>query len=163
MAKDKERIQKTVNIQNRRASYEYQFLQKYTAGIMLTGTEIKSIREGNVNLTDGFCTFLHNELWLNNVTIAKFTEGTYNNHEPTRPRKLLLNKRELNQLQKKLQEQGLTVIPVRLFITDRGFAKVEIALAKGKKLFDKREDIKERDVKREMQRERFWFEGKPIW
>ena len=155
MAQNKDRIQKSVNIQNRRASYEYQFLQKYVAGIMLSGTEIKSIREGNVNLTDGFCTFLQQELWLNQVNIAKFTEGTYNNHEPTRPRKLLLNKRELNQLQKKLQEQGLTVIPIRLFITDRGFAKVEIALAKGKKLFDKREDIKERDVKREMQREKF--------
>jgi len=155
MAKEKERIQKTVNIQNRRASYEYQFLVKYTAGIMLTGTEIKSIREGNVNLGDGFCTFLNGELYLNQVNIAKFTEGTYNNHEPTRTRKLLLNKRELNQLEKKLQEQGLTVIPIRLFINDRGFAKVEIALAKGKKLFDKREDIKERDVKREMQRERF--------
>ena len=155
MAKEKERIQKTVNIQNRRASYEYQFLVKYTAGIMLTGTEIKSIREGNVNLGDGFCSFMNGELYLNQVNIAKFTEGTYNNHEPTRTRKLLLNKRELNQLEKKLQEQGLTVIPVRLFINDRGFAKVEIALAKGKKLFDKREDIKERDVKREMQRERF--------
>jgi len=155
MAKEKDRIQKTVNIQNRRASYEYQFLVKYTAGIMLTGTEIKAIREGNVNLGDGFCTFVNGELYLNQVNIAKFTEGTYNNHEPTRTRKLLLNKRELNQLEKKLQEQGLTVIPIRLFINDRGFAKVEIALAKGKKLFDKREDIKERDVKREMQRERF--------
>jgi len=155
MAKEKERIQKTVNIQNRRASYEYQFLVKYTAGIMLSGTEIKSTREGNVNLGDGFCTFLNGELYLNQVNIAKFTEGTYNNHEPTRTRKLLLNKRELNQLEKKLQEQGLTVIPIRLFINDRGFAKVEIALAKGKKLYDKREDIKERDVKREMQRERF--------
>lgn len=155
MANDKERIKKNVNIQNRRASYEYQFLAKYTAGILLTGTEIKSVREGNVNLTDGFCTFMNNELYLNQVNIAKFTEGTYNNHEPTRTRKLLLNKRELNQLEKKLQEQGLTVIPTRLFINERGFAKVEIALAKGKKLFDKREDIKERDVKREMQRERY--------
>ncbi|WP_026464798.1 SsrA-binding protein SmpB [Adhaeribacter aquaticus] len=155
MAKEKERIKKTVTIQNRRASYEYSFINKYIAGIMLTGTEIKSIREGNVNLTDGFCTFLNGELFLNQVNIAKFTEGTYNNHEPTRTRKLLLNKRELNQLEKKLQEQGLTVIPIKLFINDRGFAKVEIALAKGKKLFDKREDIKERDVKREMQRDRF--------
>jgi SsrA-binding protein len=155
MAKDKDRIKKTVNIQNRRASYEYAFLAKYTAGIMLTGTEIKSVREGNVNLTDGFCVFLREELWLNQIHIAKFTEGTYNNHEPTRPRKLLLNKKEINQLLKKSQEQGVTIIPTRLFINDRGFAKVEIALAKGKKLYDKREDIKERDVKREMQRERF--------
>ncbi|WP_115372781.1 SsrA-binding protein SmpB [Adhaeribacter pallidiroseus] len=140
---------------NRRASYEYEFLSKYTAGIMLQGTEIKSIREGNVNLQDGFCVFQNDGLWLLQVTIAKYTEGTYNNHEPTRPRKLLLNKKELNQLSKKSEEQGLTIIPIRFFISERGFAKVEIALARGKKLYDKREDIKERDVKREMQRERF--------
>jgi SsrA-binding protein len=155
MAQEKDRIKKTVNIQNRRASYEYHFLNKYTAGIMLTGTEIKSVREGNVNLTDGFCSFLNGELWLSQVHIAKFTEGTYNNHEPTRTRKLLLNKRELTQLKKKSEEQGVTIIPTRLFINERGFAKVDIALAKGKKLYDKREDIKERDVKREMQRERY--------
>jgi SsrA-binding protein len=155
MAKDKDRIKKTVNIQNRRASYEYSFLAKYIAGIMLTGTEIKSVREGNVNLGDGFCVFLRDELWLHQINIAKFTEGTYNNHEPTRARKLLLNKKELRQLAKKSEEQGVTIIPTRLFINDRGFAKVEIALAKGKKLYDKREDIKERDVKREMQRERY--------
>ncbi|RDC63493.1 SsrA-binding protein [Adhaeribacter pallidiroseus] len=122
---------------------------------MLQGTEIKSIREGNVNLQDGFCVFQNDGLWLLQVTIAKYTEGTYNNHEPTRPRKLLLNKKELNQLSKKSEEQGLTIIPIRFFISERGFAKVEIALARGKKLYDKREDIKERDVKREMQRERF--------
>jgi SsrA-binding protein len=155
MAKDKDRIKKTVHIQNRRASYEYAFLAKYIAGIMLTGTEIKSVREGNVNLGDGFCVFLRDELWLHQINIAKFTEGTYNNHEPTRSRKLLLNKKELRQLAKKSEEQGVTIIPTRLFINDRGFAKVEIALAKGKKLYDKREDIKERDVKREMQRERY--------
>jgi SsrA-binding protein len=155
MANEKDRIKKTVNIQNRRASFEYHFLNKYTAGIMLTGTEIKSVREGNVNLTDGFCSFMNGELWLSQVHIAKFTEGTYNNHEPTRTRKLLLNKKELNQLRKKSEEQGVTIIPTRLFINDRGFAKIDIALAKGKKLFDKREDIKERDVKREMQRERY--------
>ncbi|MDB5263892.1 MAG: single-stranded DNA-binding protein [Adhaeribacter sp.] len=155
MAKEKDRIKKTVNIQNRRASYEYHFLNKYTAGIMLTGTEIKSVREGNVNLADGFCSFLSGELWLSQVHIAKFTEGTYNNHEPTRNRKLLLNKKELNQLRKKSEEQGVTIIPTRLFINERGFAKVDIALAKGKKLFDKREDIKEKDIKREMERERF--------
>ncbi len=155
MAKEKDRIKKNVNIVNRRASYEYEFLSKYTAGIMLRGTEIKAIREGNVNMQDGFCTFQQNELWLHQVTISKYTEGTYNNHEPTRPRKLLLNKKELNQLSKKSEEQGLTIIPLRFFINDRGFAKVDIALARGKKNYDKREDIKERDVKREMQRERF--------
>ncbi|QNF34934.1 SsrA-binding protein SmpB [Adhaeribacter swui] len=155
MAKDKDRIKKNVNIVNRRASYEYEFLSKYIAGIMLQGTEIKSIREGNVNLQDGFCTFMPDGLWLIQVTIAKYTEGTYYNHEPTRPRKLLLNKKELNQLSKKSEEQGLTIIPIRVFINERGFAKVEIALARGKKLYDKREDIKERDIKRELQRERF--------
>ncbi|MFC6999352.1 SsrA-binding protein SmpB [Rufibacter roseus] len=153
--KDKDRLQKTVSISNRRASYEYQFLEKYTAGIMLRGTEIKSIREGNVNLTDGYCTFHGNELFLHQVTISKYTEGTHYNHEPTRDRKLLLNKRELKQLRDKMQEQGVTLIPTRLFISDRGFAKVDIALAKGKKLYDKREDIKERDIKREMARERY--------
>ena len=151
-AKDKERIQKHVNIVNRRASYEYQFLVKYTAGIMLKGTEIKAIREGNVNMSDAFCTFYNGELWVHNMHIAKFTEGTWNNHEPMRERKLLLNKRELNQLEKKLQEQGLTIIPIRVFISERGFAKVEIALARGKKLYDKREDIKAKDQKREMDR-----------
>ena len=155
MTKDKDRIKKTVNIVNRRASYEYEFLSKYTAGIMLQGTEIKAIREGNVNLQDGFCVFQSDGLWLLQVTIAKYTEGTYNNHEPTRARKLLLNKKEMNHLSRKSEEQGLTIIPIRFFISDRGFAKVEIALARGKKLYDKREDIKERDVKREMQRERF--------
>ncbi|GAA4296708.1 SsrA-binding protein SmpB [Nibribacter koreensis] len=153
--KEKDRLQKTVSIVNRRASYEYSFIVKYTAGIMLKGTEIKSIREGNVNLTDGYCTFHGLELILHQVTIAKYTEGTHYNHEPTRDRKLLLNKRELKQLKEKAQEQGVTIIPLRLFISERGFAKVEIALAKGKKLFDKRDDIKERDIKREMARERY--------
>ena len=151
-SKEKDRIQKHVNIVNRRASYEYQFLTKYTAGIMLKGTEIKSIREGNVNMSDAFCTFHNDCLWVQQMHIAKFTEGTYNNHEPMRERKLLLNKRELNQLEKKSQEQGLTIIPIRIFISERGFAKVEIALARGKKLFDKREDIKAKDQKREMDR-----------
>lgn len=155
MAKEKDRIKKNVNIVNRRASYEYEFLSKYTAGIMLQGTEIKAIREGNVNMQDGFCNFQPDGLHLYQVTIAKYTEGTYNNHEPTRSRKLLLNKKELNQLRKKSEEQGLTIIPIRFFINERGFAKVDIALARGKKLHDKREGIKERDVKRELQRERF--------
>lgn len=151
-AKDKDRIQKNVNIVNRRASFEYQFLIKYTAGIMLKGTEIKAIREGNVNMSDAFCTFHNDGLWVHQMHIAKFTEGTYNNHEPMRERKLLLNKREMNQLEKKSEEQGLTIIPIRIFISERGFAKVEIALARGKKLYDKREDIKAKDQKREMDR-----------
>ncbi|MCC9166571.1 SsrA-binding protein SmpB [Pontibacter harenae] len=152
MAKDKERIKKHVNIVNRKASFEYQFLDKYTAGVMLKGTEIKSIREGKVNMQDGYCVFMNGELWLHNVHIATYTEGTHYNHEPMRARKLLLNKKELSRLEDKAQEQGVTIIPTRVFISDRGFAKVDIALARGKKLYDKRQDIKEKDVKRELDR-----------
>ena len=155
MANQKDRIQKQVDIRNRKAGFEYHFLAKYTAGIMLTGTEIKSIREGKVNLSDGYCAFLREELFVLNMHISPYTEGTHYNHEPLRQRKLLLEKKELRQLFAKSQEQGLTIIPIRMFTNERGYAKLEIALAKGKKLFDKREDIKEKDVKREMQRERY--------
>ena len=151
-AKDKDRIKKHVNIVNRRASFEYQFLDKYTAGIMLMGTEIKSIREGKVNMQDGYCVLHNGELFLHNVHISTYTEGTHYNHEPMRVRKLLVNKSELKKLEKGVQEQGVTIIPIRVFISDRGFAKVEIALARGKKLHDKREDIKAKDVKRELDR-----------
>lgn len=120
---------------------------------MLTGTEIKSIREGKVNMNDGWCYFQKNDLWIKNLNISTYDKGTHYNHEPLRPRKLLLNKKELNKLQDKIKEKGLTVIPLRLFINDRGFAKLEIALAKGKKLHDKRDTIKEREAKREMGRE----------
>ena len=155
MAHAKDDKPKHINIQNRRARFEYAFLVNYTAGIVLKGTEIKSIRVGSVQLGDGFCVFHPDgSLWAHNITIAQYTEGTYNNHEPTRPRKLLLNKRELKQLAGKNQEQGLTIIPVRLFVSDRGFAKLEIALAKGKKLYDKRDDLKAKDQKREMDRAR---------
>ncbi|OKL39641.1 SsrA-binding protein SmpB [Pontibacter flavimaris] len=152
MAKDKDRIKKHVNIVNRKASFEFQFLDKYTAGVMLMGTEIKSIREGKVNMQDGYCVFTRSELWLHNVHISTYTEGTHYNHEPMRARKLLLNKSELRKLERGAEEQGVTIIPTRIFVNDRGFAKVEIALARGKKLYDKRQDIKEKDMKREMQR-----------
>ncbi|ARS34791.1 SsrA-binding protein SmpB [Pontibacter actiniarum] len=152
MAKDKDRIKKHVNIVNRKASFEYQFIDKYTAGVMLKGTEIKSIREGKVNMQDGYCVFTNGELWLHNVHISTYTEGTHYNHEPMRARKLLLNKSELRKLEKGAEEQGVTIIPTRIFVNDRGFAKVEVALARGKKLYDKRQDIKEKDVKREMAR-----------
>jgi SsrA-binding protein len=156
MAKAKDTTPRAINIQNRRAGYEYSFLAKYTAGMVLVGTEIKSIRLGDANITDGYCTFGSNgTLWLHGVTIAQYTSGTYNNHEPTRARQLLLTKKEMRQLHDKSQEQGLTMIPLRMFINDRGFAKVEIALARGKKLFDKREDIKAKDQKREMDRARY--------
>ncbi len=142
-----------INIKNRRASHEYTFLAKYDVGLMLQGTEIKSIRAGEANLQDGYCLFhTDGSLWIHNLRIAPYTQGTYNNHDPMRERKLLLTKRELRQLAGKNEEQGLTIIPLRLFVNDRGFAKLEIALAKGKKLYDKREDIKAKDQKREMDR-----------
>lgn len=152
MAREKEKIEKNVNIKNKRASFEYQFLDTYIAGIMLTGTEIKSIRQGKVNLQDAYCVFLNDGLYIKQMHISTYSEGTYYNHEPLRDRKLLLQKRELNKLNGRLKDQGLTIVPVRLFINDRGFAKLEIALAKGKKLYDKREDIKEKDVKRDLER-----------
>lgn len=141
-----------INILNKRASFEYAFLEKYIAGIQLTGTEIKSIRAGKANITDGYCFFKNNELWIKNMHISEYEQGTYNNHEPNRDRKLLLNKMEINKLQKKLKDQGLTIVPLKLFISESGYAKLEIALAKGKKLFDKREDIKKRDLQRETAR-----------
>ncbi len=148
-------ITKQVDIRNRRASFEYSFLETYSAGIVLTGTEIKSIRQGKANLTDAYCLFLNDELFIRSMNISPYTEGTYNNHEPLRDRKLLLTKRELRRLTEKLKDQGLTIVPIRMYTSDRGFVKIDIALAKGKKLYDKRDSIKERDVTREMQRERY--------
>lgn len=141
-----------INIKNRRASFEYEFLEKFTAGIQLTGTEIKSIRAGKVNISDGFCFLSNGELFIKNMYIAEYEQGTYNNHEPKRTRKLLLNRNEIDKLQRKKKDVGLTIIPLSLFITKKGFAKLDIALAKGKKLHDKRETLKEKDTKREMDR-----------
>lgn len=146
---------KQVNITNKRANYEYNLLQKYTAGIQLFGTEIKSVRDGNVNLSDAFCFFLNEELFMRNMHIGTFKQGSYNNHEPLRIRKLLLKKSELNKLRIKAAERGLTIVPLKMFISETGYAKVEIAVAQGKKSFDKRESIKERDVERQMRREKF--------
>ncbi len=144
---------KSVDIRNRRASFEYAFLEEYTAGMALTGTEIKAIRQGKVNLQDAYCLFLNDGLYVRQMNISKYSEGTHYNHEPLRDRKLLLKKKELNRLTEKLKDQGLTIVPIKLFTTDRGFAKLQIALAKGKKLYDKRDSIKERDVARDMDRE----------
>ncbi len=154
MAKEKERFSNNIQIKNRRASFEYQFIETHIAGIMLFGTEIKSIREGKANLQDAFCVFVNEELWVRQMHISPYTQGTHYNHDLTRERKLLMNKRELKKLMGK-QEKGLTIIPIRLFINERGLAKLEIALAKGKKLHDKRDDIKEKDVKRELDRMQF--------
>lgn len=145
-------IVKTVNIKNRRATFEYHILDKYVAGMKLLGTEIKSIRESKVNINDSFCTFLGNELFIRNMHIAEYSFGSFYNHEAKRDRKLLMTKKELKRLKSALEQKGHTIVPLRLFINDRGLAKVEIALAQGKKDFDKRESIKEKDTKREMDR-----------
>jgi len=145
-------MQKVIDIKNKKAFFEFEFLEKFTVGMILTGTEIKSIRLGNVNMSDAWCYFSKGELFVKNLNIASYEKGTHYNHEPLRPRKLLLTKRELIKLQTKIKERGLTIVPTRVFISDRGFAKLEIALAKGKKLYDKRETIKEREMKREVQR-----------
>jgi SsrA-binding protein len=141
-----------IRIKNKRAGFEYFLTDKVTAGIVLSGTEIKSIREGKVNLTDSYCLFTGNELFVVNLHISEYTFGTHYNHEPKRARKLLLTKRELRKLQLKVKDKGITIIPVELFINEKGYAKVTIAVAKGKKFYDKRESIKEKDNRREMER-----------
>jgi SsrA-binding protein len=151
--KQKDKIIKNLNIKNSRASFEYSFLDKYTAGIVLKGTEIKSLRLGKASLQDAFCLFLGTELFVRNLHIAEYEQSSvYYNHQPKHDRKLLLTKREIKKIQLALKDVGLTIIPTRLFISDKGLAKIEIALAKGKKLHDKREDIKEKDTKREIAR-----------
>ena len=137
-----------INIKNRKAEYEYHLLSTFTAGIVLTGTEIKSIRAGKVNLTDSYCSFINGELWAHNIHISEYANGSYNNHEPKRDRKLLLNRKELKKIQSKLNDRGMTVIPTRMWINENGYAKLDIALARGKKMFDKRDSIKEKDQRR---------------
>ncbi|MBL7844798.1 MAG: SsrA-binding protein SmpB [Cyclobacteriaceae bacterium] len=149
------RFSNDINIRNKRAGYEYELLDKYIAGLVLKGTEIKSIKEGKVNLQDGYCYFNNGELFVKAITINPYAQGTHYNHEAARERKLLLKRSELKKLEGKVEEKGLTLVPVRLFINDRGFAKLEIALARGKKIHDKRDSIKERDVKRELSRIKF--------
>ena len=141
---------KNINIRNKRATFDYEILEEYVAGIVLVGTEIKSLRLGKASLVDSYCYFERNELWIRNVNIAEYTWGTCNNHVPKRDRKLLLNRKELNKLQRALQDRGLTVVGLRLFLNDRGLAKVAVGLARGRKSYDKREYIKENDAKREM-------------
>jgi len=141
-----------INIKNKRASHDYEFIDKYIAGIQLTGTEIKSIRLGKASLVDCFCFFINNEMFIKNMHIAEYWWGNLNNHDPRRDRKLLLNKKELLKLRRASQEKGLTIVAYRLFLSDKGLAKVEIALAKGRKEYDKRENLKQKDAKREMDR-----------
>jgi len=145
-------MKNAINIKNRKAKFEYEFLDTYIAGIKLAGTEIKSIREGKASIAESFCEFKDGELFVINMTVQEYSHATYFNHNPKTERKLLLKRRELRKLEKEVRNSGLTIIPLRLFINDRGFAKMEIALAKGKKLYDKREVIKERDTKRSLDR-----------
>lgn len=146
-------MQKKINILNKKARFEYEILDTYTAGIVLTGTEIKSIRASQASISEAFCEFSeYGELFVINMTIQEYVYGNYYNHAPKAERKLLLNKKELKKLQKEVQNKGLTIIPLKLFINDKGFAKLNIALAKGKKLYDKRDSIKDRDNKRDLDR-----------
>jgi SsrA-binding protein len=139
-------------IRNRSAYHEYFIEDKYDAGMVLTGTEVKSLRDGRASFNDAYCFFNKGELWVKSLHIAEYSHGTVNNHDPLRERKLLLQKRELKKLEAKMKEQGYTLIPLRIFFNEKGLAKMEIGLGKGKKLHDKRETIKNRDVEREMKR-----------
>lgn len=146
------RFSSDINIRNRQATFQYELLDKFIAGIALRGTEIKSIREGKVNLQDGYCYFSNGEIFAKGINITPYAQGTHYNHEAARERKLLMKKSELSKLESKVEEKGLALIPLRIFINDRGLAKLEIALARGKKTHDKREGIKERDIKCELSR-----------
>lgn len=141
-----------INIKNKRATFDYIITETYTAGIVLTGTEIKSIRLSKVNLVDSYCTFISNELWVKNMHISEYFYGSYNNHTARRDRKLLLQSKELRKLQQAVKNPGFTIVPTRLFINEKGLAKLVIGLARGKHEYDKRESLKERDDKREMDR-----------
>lgn len=149
---DKKKKRSAPEIVNRRATFEFHFVNRYEAGIVLRGTEIKSFRAGLVNLTDAYCTFDKGELFVRNLFISEYENGTYANHEPRRTRKLLLRRPELRKLERRATEKGFTIVPYRMYMSERGFVKMEIALAQGKKLYDKRDAIKEKDNKRELDR-----------
>lgn len=142
-----------LQIVNRRASFDYEFLETFTAGIVLVGTEIKSVRAGKASLVDAYCYFdLRGQLWVKGMNIAQYFWGSWGQHEPVRDRKLLLQKRELRHLRQSVKEKGLTIVAVKMYIAENGYAKLVIALAKGKKEYDKRQSIKEKDIRREMDR-----------
>ncbi|MEI7801018.1 MAG: SsrA-binding protein SmpB [Bacteroidota bacterium] len=144
---------KNTVINNKRALFEYEVMDKYIAGIMLTGTEVKSLREGKANMGDAFCDFRKNDLWVRHLNISEYSNGSHFNHDPMRPRKLLLKKKEIEKLQTKVKERGLTIVPISLFFSERGFAKLEIGLVRGKKLHDKRDSIKQKESKRDLDRQ----------
>jgi SsrA-binding protein len=144
--------QANINIKNRKVTFEYELIERFVAGMKLVGTEIKSIRNGKANLSDSYCQFYNGELYVKNLHISEYEMGTHYNHEAKRDRKLLLNRKELQKLEKKVKESGFTIVTVKLFINERGLAKLEIALARGKKVYDKRETLKQKDAKREIDR-----------
>ena len=146
------RLKSNINIKNRRATFDYEVLDRYVAGIQLFGTEIKSIRESKASLVDTYCQFIGNELWVKQMHIAEYRFGNYTNHDAKRDRKLLMTRKELRKLQKQVQDTGKTIIPLRLFINEKGLAKMEIALCQGKHSYDKRQALKDADDKRELQR-----------
>jgi len=141
-----------IEIKNRRASFDFEFIETFQAGIVLTGTEIKSIRAGKASLVDSYCYFVGRELYVKNMHVAEYWWGSWGKHDPKRERKLLLNRKELNKLQRAVKEKGLTIVAVKLYIADNGYAKLLIALARGKKEYDKRQSIKEKDMRRDMER-----------
>lgn len=149
---EKDKKKSTIEIKNRRATFEYQFIDTFEAGMVLQGTEIKSIRQGHANLRDSYCFFKKGELYVKSLFIAEYENGTYANHEARRTRKLLLKRTELRKLEKKVKEKGFTIVPYRLYLNERGIAKLEIALAQGKRSYDKRETIKRKDLKRDLER-----------
>ncbi|WP_346849357.1 SsrA-binding protein SmpB [uncultured Draconibacterium sp.] len=146
------KTQQNISIKNRKATFEYELIERFVAGMQLVGTEIKSIRNGKVNLTDSYCQIINGQIYVINLHIAEYELGTCNNHMAKRDRKLLLNKKEILKLDKKVRESGLTIICTKLFVNDKGLAKLEIALARGKKTYDKRESLKSKDAKRDMDR-----------
>lgn len=146
------RYTSNILIRNKRATFDYEIIERYIAGIQLFGTEIKSIRDGKAGLTDTYCTFINDELWVKNLHIATYFFGSYNNHDVRRDRKLLLNRKELRKLARATRETGLTIVSTKLFINAKGLAKLEIGLARGKKNYDKRQSLKEKDAKRDLER-----------
>jgi len=141
-----------VEIKNRKAKFEFEFIDEYTAGIKLTGTEIKSLRNHKASIGEAYCYVINTEAYIKNMFIAEYEQGGYTNHEPRRERKLLLNKHEIEKIEKKLKDKGITIVPTKLYINEKGIAKLRIAVARGKKIYDKRDSIKDKDIKRDMDR-----------
>ena len=148
----KERFSNNIQIKNRKASFEFEFIEKFEAGLVLKGTEVKSIREGRASVQEAYCYLQKEEAFVKGMNISPYSNASFESHEMTRERKLLLKKKEIQKLRSKTEEKGLTIVPIRLYINQRGFAKLEIALARGKKIYDKRDDIKKKDQKRELER-----------